>query len=367
MVHLSRIHEELQERRGLALAITLLLSLTAVGTGCFRPVRAVRLATTAPAPPPDAALSEGRPVMGTVLEVTLGGPDPSALRGAAEDIFEGAAEFEQIFTTWDEDSALQRLNAAAGDGPQDVPPELVAILRDAKALSELTGGTFDVTIGPLAFLWRSAVEKGRWPGDKAIEAARARVGAQQIALPTATRVSLPDGVSIDLGGLAKGWTLDRGARHLASRGVHRALLNLGGSSLLAMGAPGGEDGWRVIVPDGQGNVAGILTLKDESASISRSLGRGEEIDGKPVGSAIDPKTGRTVNEPRTSLVVGRDGATAEALSTALLILPPAEGVALLNRVPGFEGVVVDASGAWFESTGFLSGVRFEPPLGADAG
>jgi thiamine biosynthesis lipoprotein len=256
---------------------------------------------------------------------------------------------------------LARLNAAAGKGPQEVPVSLVSILGDAKRLAALTGGTFDVSTGPLVFLWRGAVEKGRWPSDKAIASARARVGADKISLPTATRAALSKGASVDLGGLAKGWALDRAAEHLASRGVHRALLNFGGSSLHAIGAPVGQPGWRVVVADGLGNVAGYLTLADQSASISRSLGRGDTIDGKPVGSVIDPKTGLTVNERRTSLVVGPDGATAEALSTALLILPPAEGQALLERAPGFEGAVVDATGTWFESAGFLSGVRFEPP------
>lgn len=261
-------------------------------------------------------VTEGRPAMGTILEITLVTRDPERAHALIERCFAETARLELIFTTWREDGELARLNAKAGQGPQPASPELVRILRDAQSFALETGGVFDVTVGPLVELWRDAGNRGALPTDAEITATRARVGAERIQIDAEHgTIALASEMSVDLGGLAKGWTLDRLGELLRRERTDRALLNFGGSSLLALGTPLDAERWRVALDGGE-----LLDLQPTSSvSISSSLGQFVEIDGVRFGHIIDPRTGRPTRSARSARVEAPDGASAEAWSTALVV------------------------------------------------
>jgi thiamine biosynthesis lipoprotein len=292
---------------------------------------ALGLACAAPAPTL-VQIGEGRPAMGTVLEITLVASDAVEARDAIARCFAETERLEAIFTTWREDGELALLNARAGQGPQPASPELVRILLDARRLSRDTGGTFDVSVGPVVSLWREAERRGRLPSDAELAAARSRIGAQAFTVDeAAARVALATGAAIDLGGLAKGWTLDRLGELLARRGIDRALLNFGGSSLLALGPPLDGAFWRAAVEEGP-----VLALLDTSVSISSSFGQHFAVEGRELAHIVDPRTGAPLERRQRAIVIAADGASAEAWSKAFVVLPPGDSARGLLRAGEIE-------------------------------
>ncbi len=277
--------------------------------------------------------------MGTVLEITVVASDEARARAALDRGFAEAERLEAIFTTWREDGELARLNARAGRGPQPASQELIAILADAQRFARETGGAFDVTVGPLLALWREAARAQALPSAGAMAAARARVGAQRIRLDAAQgTIALEPGASVDLGGLAKGWALDRIGERLRADGIAHSLLDFGGSSLRARGRPLDAPTWRVALEGGE-----ILALGDDDVSISSGFGQTLEIDGEHFSHIVDPATGRPVPHPVRAIVFAPSGAIAEAWSTALVVRG-ASGLATLPCAAGVRARVRDDDG-----------------------
>ncbi len=321
-------------------------------------IGALLAAALATAPAPGAA--DGRYVMGTVLEIRL--PDAPPERGAEllEPLFARAAALDRELSRFEPESALSRLNRAAGAGPQPVPADLARLLELALAYAVETRGAFDVTVAPLVALWTEAAQRGVLPDEASLAHARTRVGPGKLRAD-GTRAELAAGASVDLGGIAKGYATDALARDLRARGIERALLDFGGSSLHALGAPPGERGWRVLVRDANGGFAGIATLRDCALSVSASLGQSSLIGGRRFGHVIDPRSAWPLERAQLAAVVSDSGARAEALSKALLVLGPLQGIALIESAGGAEGLLVDADGRRFATRGFADAVRFTPP------
>lgn len=271
-------------------------------------------------PVPAVEVREAHYVMGTLLEITVEAPDRATgqrwiRRGVAE-----ARGLDRELTSFDEQSALSRLNRAAGEGPQGVPPDLYRILERAGALSRASGGAFDVTVGPLVALWKEAGRTGRWPDPGEIDASRSLVGYEKIRLRPPDHVELDEGVLLELGGIGKGYAVDRIVGVLRSEGVERGLVSFGESSIRAMGAPAGEDGWPVWVRRG-GGVDGPIRLRDRALSTSRSRGRVWTVAGRRVGHILDPRSGLALGDERQATVLATRATDAEAWSKALLVDP----------------------------------------------
>ncbi len=304
---------------------------------------------------------EGRTAMGTALEITVVAEDGEKARAALEACFARADALEKLFTGWSEDSAVAQLNRRAGGEISEVPEEVTRILEDAVALARATQGAFDPTVGPLVGVWKQAGESGVWPAEEALAAARAQTGFEGIEIDEEKVRLARAGMSIDLGGFAKGWTLDRLGELLKDRGIERALLSFGQSSLLALGEP--EDGpvWRVLVKDPRGGYAGIASLTDVSVSVSESFRESAVVDGKRLGHVIDPRSGLPVDRQTGAVIVAPSGAVAEAWSKALLVLPPEEAFPLLADHEGVEAMLLEPDGFGQSTLGFHATVDFAPP------
>ena len=302
-------------------------------------------------------LEDGRPAMGTVLEVTIAAPDAATATRWLEGTFARVERIEAQLSSWRPDSAISRLNRGAGSGAQAIPPEAAALLADARAFHARTT-TFDVTVGPLVECWRRAAARGRLPSPDELAHAVGRVGASRIRLyerATETWADVPEGMRIDLGGLLKGWALDRVAEWLRAEGAERVLLNFGGSSLLAIGHAPDAGPWRVLVGRGApgaetGPGAGVLAFADSTVSVSASLGQTAEIAGESFGHVVDPRTGWPVNEARLVVARGPRAAQTEAWSTALLV----SGAQALSdaEAAGVSVLIVDADGTQKRSETF---------------
>ena len=167
-------------------------------------------------------------------------------------------------------------------------------------------------------------------------------------------------MSLDLGGIAKGWALDRMRERLLARGVASALVSFGQSSILALGAPPGASGWRILLQDGAGSYAGVVTLRDAMLSVSGGFGRVSRIGGRDYGHVIDPRTGEPLTEGRQAAILAPTGAAAEALSKALLVLDADEAWSLLADLPHTEGLLLRGGRAPLSTRGWQSAASFEP-------
>jgi thiamine biosynthesis lipoprotein len=327
---------------------------------------AALLACVGGAPPEDPALvcpvtvSDGRYAMGTVLEISLCVPDRATGESLMAGLFEQIAAYERIFSRFAPKSDLVRVNRNSGGEPVVVAPEFIDLTVASLALHETSRGVFDVTVGPLIVIWQEAAQAGRLPDPARLAAARALVGSRVVDVDPETRtVGLRErGAMLDFGGIAKGWALDRLAETLRAAAVSRALLSFGQSSILALGKPTGWDGWGVLLGDASGGFAGTAQLDDQSISVSGSLGQYTEIGGRRFGHVIDPRSGEPLTRERVAVALASDGTRAEAFSKALLILGETEGLALLETLPDAEGLLIDASGETWQTSGFTDAVRY---------
>jgi len=232
---------------------------------------------------------------------------------------------------------------------------LVTAQRGASA----TDGAFDVTVGPIVEAWIHAAMRGRPPDRAERERALARVGAERIRIDADGRVGLAAGTALDLGGLAKGFALDRMAADLRRAGLTSGLLSFGQSSVQALGAPPGASAWRLLLRAPEEGYLGTLDLRDLALSVSASLSQSSEIGGIRYGHVVDPRTGHALTEVREAAVVSPSATVAEILSTALLVLDEPRGRAAVAAL-GAEALVVDAgrrgwqTPGWARVTGFAA-------------
>jgi len=252
---------------------------------------------------------------------------------------------DEVFSRFDGRSELSRLNAVpVGGGPVTVSADMAALLERALTLRDATDGAFDIGVGALTQLWRTA---DRWPARADIERAQDGLGPNALVLSGTTLVRHAD-VLIDVDGVAKGWAVDQCVIALRDAGVARAFVNFGESSLYALGAPAGRTSWPVLVRAlDRESALGVLHLRDQAASVSVVLGRERRIAGRRVGHIVNPRTGSPISRPALSLVVAPSATDAEAFSKAVLIhggRPPCRRSAAPRCAAEIGAILVDARG-----------------------
>lgn len=259
-------------------------------------------------------------VMGTLLDCTLFDlPEPLGRDLLQQGVHE-IRRLDQLLSRHDPDSALSRLNRQAGHGPVRVPGELWQLLKCCTTLCRRTGGRFDIS---------AAAGKRSCTPDSALR------------LHADGWVELASGARLDLGGIGKGYAVDRLVTLFCQAGVSRAFVNFGESSLYMLGTPPDAQAWPIFVraldPDA---MLGVLSVKDCAISTSHSFGRGLAATDRHI---LDPHRGSPIQQPCMSTIIAPDATLAEALSTAVLV----SGAAwrdLLARFPETEGLYVGSDG-----------------------
>jgi FAD:protein FMN transferase len=303
-------------------------------------------------------VSNGRYVMGTVLEITLCAEHATPLRRQLDPLFAKAIHLDALLTTYNPNSPVSRLNVQAGKGPFFVPSEVSDLLTLSLRYSQLTQGTFDVTVGPLLTVWRHAALRQTALSHKELQRTRRAVGSNKIRLLPNRAVVLRPGMAIDFGGIGKGYALDQLQKQLKQQHIRHALLDFGQSSLWALGAPPDATGWRIVVQRSDGHPAGVITLRNHALSISASMGQTVTIDKQQYGHIIDPRTGQPLQRDLLACVIAPTATQAEALSKALLILGERKGIALLQRLPSVEGMLIETAGSFWMTPGWQQAVSF---------
>lgn len=268
--------------------------------------------------------------MGMRVRITLYAPDEHAARAAASAAFSTIAALENTFSDYRARSELSRVAARAGEWTPVSEP-LFEVVKVALDVARASDGAYDPTVAPLVALWRAARASGTLPDDAAWDAARSHVGWQRVQLDPARRaLRLERGMRLDLGGIAKGYILQRALAAVRERGIAAALIEAGGDVVVGEPPPG-RTGWVIDVPGADASfAAAAASLAHAALATSGSRYQFIEVDGVRHSHVIDPRTGRPVTAQWTAHVMAGDAALADALATALSVLGPA-GIMRLQR------------------------------------
>lgn len=305
----------------LILVLTMLAGLTAVG---------IRQTRGGPGRTPVALTVEPAGIMGTScrISVTVDSPGDRKVRSGIEQAEALLRSIESRLSVWLDDSEVSRLNRAPAGRNTPVSTETVRLLVAAREAAGTTRGAFDVTVGPLITLWRGSAEAGRLPSPEEVARARALSHWDLIELRDDGVVKTVEGARVDLGGIAKGYAIDRASDYLAERVPAGGLVDIGGD-VRVWGRPPQAEGWEVAVRDpfGQGELA-RLRPPDGAVCTSGDYARFLEISGRRYSHIIDPRTGRPAEGVVAVTVFAPRAETADVWATALSVSGP-DGIALL--------------------------------------
>lgn len=278
--------------------------------------------------------------MNTVATIQLYSEDPARIEQGFNVVQDTFREVETLCNPYNPESELAKLNANASKHAVICSPELWDLLAHARKFYQISKGGFDVTITPLMRLWGFHRKVGQIPSEQEIANAKDLVGLDQVLFDESARsVRFPkDGMSIDLGGIAKGWALDRAAERLAKIGIQRGTIDLGGNVRALKQAPPNRKFYQAGVRDPfqKNQYFATTELLNAAIATSGSYERFSVINGKQYSHIINPKTGYPVENMISVTIVAEDGVTSDALSTSIFVNGPDFMKEIFARFPGIR-------------------------------
>jgi thiamine biosynthesis lipoprotein len=299
--------------------------------------------------------------MGSTLTLTAWTSDQSAATSTFEEVFAEFTRLENLMSTWIGDSDVSRINREAGVRPVAVSAEVREVLKTARQMSEWTGGKFDVTFGALSGLWKFDHDRDNVIPDM-LEVRRRLplIDYRAIAINDAagTVFVARKGMSIHLGGIGKGYAVDRAASIFRRRGLRDFMIQSGGDIYVA----GLKDGkpWRLAIQDPRGpanRTFAELDLSDGTFSTSGDYERYFTENGRRYHHILDLSTGEPARGARSVTIVSNLAVLADGLSTGIFIMGPDTGMKLIERLPDVEGVIVSDKNEVLISSGLRDKVR----------
>jgi thiamine biosynthesis lipoprotein len=286
--------------------------------------------------------------MGTEVRIAIYTEDePGARRAAAAGLAE-ILRLEALMTTWRPDSEVSRVNAQAGLGPVRVSDEVLEVVEAAQRASKLSDGAFDITFEALHGLWKfdEDLEK-KIPSDEAIKARLPLVDYRQLAVDRKAKTLYlkRPGMRINLGGIAKGYAVDRAVAVLRKAGFQNAIVQAGGD-LMCAGDKGGQP-WTAGIRDPRGerdDAFAVLRLSNHAFSTAGDYERFFILDQKRYHHILDPKTGKPATRSRSVTIYAPNALLADALDDAVFILGWKRGIEMIEKLDDVGAVVVDADG-----------------------
>lgn len=276
-----------------------------------------------------------QPKMGSPFNILIYSDDSLKAANAAAATFKMIDTLNEIYSDYLQESELNRLCKTSGTGKWiKVSEPLFSILQKAHQASEISYGSFDVTIGPVIKLWRKARRENKLPDIDSLKSAKQLVNFKYIELDTnnrSVRLQKP-GMRLDLGGIAKGETAQRAYGRLSEFDLPYSLIDAGGD-IVAGKTPPGVDGWKVAVnlPGTEELMGRQLLLQNKAVATSGDLYQFIELNGIHYSHIINPTTGYALTNSRNVTVIACNGADADWLATACSILPIKKAMRLIRK------------------------------------
>ena len=291
-------------------------------------------------------------IMGTRVTVELWSDDDVKADSAIDAVLDEMRHVDESMSTYKSTSELSHVNALAADGPMLISQELFDLLTTARAYSELTEGAFDITYASVGYLYD--FRKGVHPDEAQITRALPAVDYRHVLLDGRTRTVQfsQKGVRIDLGGIAKGYAVDRAVDVLKARGFTHAYVSAGGDSRIVgdrFGKP-----WVVGIRDPRKEAGAVITripLVDAAISTSGDYERFFEEKGVRYHHIIDPRTGRSASKVRSATVIGPSATRTDGLSKTAFVLGPEKAMEIYNRIDDIDAIIVKQDGTVIYSKG----------------
>ncbi len=283
-------------------------------------------------------------VMGTIVQVDVCyvGEDQPRLSGAYARVWERLSEIDQRMSVFRDDSDVAKINQSYGN-PAEIQEDTYHLLGEAVAYSELTRGTFDITVWPLIALWKKAEKKNQVPSQAEILSVKKSLGVRNIRLSAGSQVEvLNRETKIDLGGIAKGYAVDEAAKILRANGFESFFIDAGGDIYVGGKNCEGKS-WRIGIRDPR-NLSGIMEVVEVSDAAVTTSGDYEqfyEIQGQRWSHIINPVTGYPQKGVISATMIAPTAVAADALSTALCVLGPQKGISMVDSLgKEFSALVV---------------------------
>ncbi|MCU7916034.1 MAG: FAD:protein FMN transferase [Candidatus Thiodiazotropha sp. (ex Gloverina cf. vestifex)] len=290
-------------------------------------------------------------IMGTRIGVEVWHEDEQTANRAIESVLEEFHRLDQALSPYIETSELYLVNDRASYQPVPISKEFYGLLETSQTYSQLTDGAFDITFASAGhqYDYRKEIK----PTDEALDQTRPLINYRHLTLdPDSQSVHFKQtGVRIDLGGIAKGYAVDRGIQLPEQLRIENALISTGGDSRM-LGDHRGRP-WHIGVqaPRDEKALAAVLPLSGTAISTSGDYERYFEADGVRYHHILSPKTGRSAGELRSVTIIGPNATRTDALSTSVFVLGLKKGMAFINHLKDVEAVIIDSHGQMHTSQG----------------
>ena len=297
--------------------------------------------------------------MGTRFRITVFHRDRDTVEEVSRRALVRIDQIERACSDWDSSSELRRLcRLAPHREPVAVSDDLLEVLLRSVAISRASNGAFDPTVGSLVRLWRRCHQAGRLPREHELDRAREGMGIDGIVIDAAggTVQLLRKGIAIDLGGIAKGFAVAEAFAEMEMAGIRHLIVD-GGGDLMLGDPPPGRDGWRIEIAASVDQQSAtdrplrLLVSGRGAIATSGDASRFIHIGDRRYSHILDPVTGVGIEGPHAATVFAADGATADALATAISVLEPAAAEQLIRDFPGSSALLANPLDGTFQVLG----------------
>lgn len=304
-------------------------------------------------------------LMGTTVVITAVSTDEAKADEAMTAAFGEIRRLEKLLSTYIPTSELSRVNQSAGIQPVLVSPEVMTVIKEALRIAELTEGGFNIALGPAIALW-SVTDQPHIPTARELEAVRPLIRYADIKVDEARQTVFlsRSGMRVDVGGIGKGYAADQAEAVLKEHGITNGIIAVAGDTKAFGRKPNGSP-WHIAIqhPRRSGSPLAEIDLEDEAISTSGDYERFFMKEEKRYHHIFDPKTLFPSDQSQSVTVIAKRGILTDALSTGIFVMGPEKGMALLEQLPGVEGVIVDAQGGVSVSSGLKSRLKLSHSTG----
>ena len=298
-----------------------------------------------------------RDIMGTRISVELWHTDKLLASKCSQQIFAELNRLDELMSPYRSNSEISFINNNASIGPIKISAEMSYVIDRSLHFSEISGGAFDITFASVGYQYD--YRKKIQPSEQFIKLGLSSIDYRHIKLEHDKIQFNNSGVRIDLGGIAKGYAVDRAIQIAQNCGINEAMISAGGDSRI-LGKKHGKP-WIIGIqhPRKKNELALVLPLSDTAISTSGDYERFFIRDGQRIHHIINPSTGKSATATWSATVTGPDAMTTDALSTTVFVLGAKNGIALIETLKNIDAVIIDNQGTVHYSSGL------QEPIGND--
>jgi thiamine biosynthesis lipoprotein len=289
-------------------------------------------------------------IMGTFAHIVAVAQDSDTAEKCVRAALDEIRKVDDLMSDYKKDSEISRVNREAFEKAVQVSESTYEVLQRSIEFSKMTNGAFDITVGPLVALFRNAKKSKIAPSEQQIAQAKSKVGFEKLKLDSENRTIQfsEEGMLLDLGGIAKGYAIDKAIEAAQSNDAIGAMVDIGGDVRCFGLPPAGKDHWLIGLQDPNSAIEGIeggglrLVLKITNAAVATS-GDYQQfvlIEGKRYSHIMDRRTGTSAGGLSSVTIITDNATDADALATAVSVMGVEKGLALIENLPNTEAILI---------------------------